>query len=392
MKKIRNQYNRTVFACYVGYIVQAIINNFAPLLFLTFERTYHLSTERIALLITINFLSQLLIDFLSAFFVPKFGERPCIIAAHIFASVGLAMLGFLPELTPSPYAGLIIAVVIYAVGSGLIEVLISPLVEACPSDNKEASMSLLHSFYCWGQVLVVALSTLFFVLAGIENWRILAFLWAAVPLANMVSFFFVPLASMNEEGKCDPITKTAKSGIFWILALLIFSSGAAEIGMSQWASVFAEQGLQIDKTAGDLLGPCLFAVFMGIARTFYGKYGSRIDLRPFMFVSAVLCVCSYLLTALTSSAVLGLVGCSLCGLSVGIMWPGTLSLAAKRLPHAGSPLFSFLALFGDFGCSVGPAVVGLGTTLQAGMLTAVIFPVILCVGIAVLWITQKKCV
>ncbi len=390
MTACTNRFNRTVRACYVGYIVQAIINNFAPLLFLTFERTYHLSADRIALLITVNFGFQLAVDFLAANLIDRLGQRFCIVFAHIAAAVGLVGLGFLPDLLPSPYAGLILSIGIYAVGSGLIEVMISPLVEACPSSNKEAAMSLLHSFYCWGHVLVVIVSTVFFRLFGIENWRILACLWAVIPFCNIFVFLRVPLATLTENGRSAPIFTLLRSKLFWLLVVMMLCAGASEQAMSQWASAFAEAGLGVSKTVGDLLGPCAFAVMMGLSRMFYGKSSGHIRLHRFMIISAVMCIGSYLLASLTKSAVWGLVGCALCGLSVGIMWPGTFSIAAGAIPSGGTAMFSLLALAGDLGCASGPALVGYAETLRDGLLLAMVFPVVLAIGILIFALHRKK--
>lgn len=379
---IRNNFKHTIFASYTGYFVQAIINNFAPLLFLTFQNSFGFSYRQISLLIVINFAIQLVIDLCSAGFIDKIGYRKCIIAAHFLAASGLLCLGFLPFVLPNAYVAVVISILIYATGSGLIEVIISPLVEACPTDNKSASMSLLHSFYCWGQMSVVALSTLFFAVIGIEHWRILSVLWAIVPLINAFYLMLVPFPKMLDEFQGIGIKALFKTKMFLICAVIMFCAGACELAMSQWASAFAESALHVNKTMGDLLGPCMFAILMGTSRVLYAKLSEKISLKKFMLCSALLCVISYLLTSLSPLPLLSLIGCGLCGFSVGVMWPGTFSLSTKQIPNGGTAMFALLALFGDLGCSTGPAAVGFmtgffGDDLSKGMIFAVIFPIIL---------------
>ena len=377
------QYKHTVRACFVGYVVQAIVNNFAPLLFLTFQAQYGIPLSQITVLITVNFALQLAVDFVSAFFIDKIGYRVSIVAAHAFAAAGLVLMTVLPEIMPSPFAGLLIAVMCYAVGGGLLEVLVSPIVEACPTDNKEQAMSLLHSFYCWGSVAVVGLSTLFFALFGTRSWRYLALMWAAVPLANAFVFSKVPIAPLIEDGeKGLSIKELFKNKMFWIFMLLMLCSGASEQAVSQWASTFAERGLGVSKTIGDLTGPMLFSVLMGLSRLIYGKFGGRIKLDSIMLGSGVLCIISYLIITLTGSSVLGLCGVALCGLSVGIMWPGTFSKASASIKGGGTAMFALLALCGDLGCSGGPTFAGMmasrfGDNLKIGILCAIVFPAVL---------------
>ena len=377
------QYKHTVRACFVGYVVQAIVNNFAPLLFLTFQAQYGIPLSQITVLITVNFALQLTVDFVSAFFIDKIGYRVSIVAAHAFAAAGLVLMTVLPEIMPSPFAGLLIAVMCYAVGGGLLEVLVSPIVEACPTDNKEQAMSLLHSFYCWGSVAVVGLSTLFFALFGTRSWRYLALMWAAVPLANAFVFSKVPIAPLIEDGeKGLSIKELFKNKMFWIFMLLMLCSGASEQAVSQWASTFAERGLGVSKTIGDLTGPMLFSVLMGLSRLIYGKFGGRIKLDSIMLGSGVLCIISYLIITLTGSSVLGLCGVALCGLSVGIMWPGTFSKASASIKGGGTAMFALLALCGDLGCSGGPTFAGMmasrfGDNLKIGILCAIVFPAVL---------------
>lgn len=393
---LRTNPKATLDACFIGYIVQAIVNNFVPLLFVTFQSTYSIPLANITLLITINFLIQLAIDMTSALFVDKIGYRASVIIAHVCAATGLACLTFLPDLLPNAFVGILISVIIYAIGGGLIEVLLSPIVEACPSENKEKAMSLLHSFYCWGHVAVVLLSTIFFAVWGINNWRVLALIWAALPLLNMVLFIFVPLYPINEEGeKGASFLSLAKTPIFWVLMLMMLASGASEQAVSQWASTFAEQGLGVSKTIGDLTGPMAFAFLMGTARLIYGKFGERMNLNLFMKISAILCIGSYLLIALVPVPWISLVGCAICGFSVGILWPGSFSKASSTIKNGGTVLFAMLALAGDIGCSAGPTLAGFlsevfGGDLRMGVLCAIIFPCLMLISLFLCDIKGKQ--
>lgn len=379
-------YQKTIYACFTGYIVQAIVNNFVPLLFLTFQSTYGIPLSQITLLITLNFLLQLAVDLLSIGFVDKIGYRASMVIAHICAAAGLVLLTVLPEVMP-PFAGLLTAVLVYAVGGGLLEVLVSPVVEACPTRNKESVMSMLHSFYCWGHVGVVLLSTLFFAVFGIENWKFMALIWAVIPLANAVAFTRVPMAPLVEEGeKGLSLKELFSTKVFWIFLLMMTCAGASEQAVSQWASTLAEKGLGVSKTVGDLAGPMAFAILMGASRAFYGKYGEKIDLDRFMKLSCILCMISYLSIALILIPAVALLGCALCGMSVGIMWPGTFSKSAAVLRQGGTAMFAFLALAGDLGCSGGPTLVGFvsglfGEDLRKGIFAALIFPLLLLAGL-----------
>jgi fucose permease len=383
---MKYSYDSTMRACFTGYIVQAIVNNFAPLLFLTFQRTYHIPLQQITLLVTFNFGIQLLTDLLSVAFVDRMGYRASMVLAHILSALGLICLTVLPERMGHPFAGILISVIVYAVGGGLLEVLVSPVVEACPSTHKEKAMSMLHSFYCWGHVGVVLFSSIFFKLAGIENWKLLAVLWAVIPILNALIFTRVPIAPVLPEGEEGmTIVTLFQNRTFWLLFVMMICAGASEQSVSQWASLFAEKGLGISKTAGDLAGPMAFAFLMGASRAFYGNYGEKINLDRFMAVSSVLCILSYLCLVFMPVPVLSLAGCALCGLSVGILWPGTFSRASKALPAGGTALFALLALGGDIGCSGGPTLVGMVSgmckgNLKAGILAALIFPVLLLTG------------
>lgn len=385
MNTIRN-YRKTQLACYLGFITQAISANFAPLLFLTFYRTYHISFADLALVPAVFFFTQLVVDFLCAKFARSINYRKSIIAAEVVSGAGLVMLTFVPELLPHPFIGIILCVIVYAVGSGLIEVLCSPIIEACPFENKAGVMSLLHSFYCWGAVGVILGSTLFFAAFGTEHWRILAILWSLVPFWNIFNFRKCPIEPIVPEGESMSMSALLKTRIFWVFIVLMVCAGASELSVAQWASAFAESALHVSKTVGDLLGPCGFAVFMGLSRVWYGKYGEKVNLTGFMIASGLLCLAAYLLAALAGLPWLGLIGCMLCGFSVGIMWPGSISISSGRLPRGGTALFALLALAGDLGGAAGPALVGTvshaaGENIRSGLLAGICFPLalVLCV-------------
>ena len=382
---IRTSHRHTLRASYIGYITQAIVNNFCPLLFLTFQREFGLSLGQITLITTVNFAVQLLIDFLSTLFVDRIGYRKCIVAAHVFAAAGLAGLTCFPAFFPTPYAGLMTAVVLYGIGGGLIEVLISPIVESCPTEGKAAAMSLLHSFYCWGQAGLVFFSALFFRAIGIAHWRVLALLWALVPLLNTFYFALVPIYPVVPENvKAIPLSQLLRRKTFWLLMVLMVCAGASELAMSQWSSAFAEAGLRVSKTVGDLAGPCAFALCMGSARALYGRFAARLPLRTAMVGSAALCAVCYALAAFSASPALSLAGCALCGFSVGIFWPGTFSMAAEALPGGGTALYALMALAGDVGCSGGPTLVGLIADAGPGLKAALPVGIAFAAGIMAL--------
>ena len=388
-------YKKTKIACYLGFITQAIAANFAPLLFLTFHNTYQISLGRIALIPTCFFFTQLLVDLFCAKFVDRIGYRICVVASEICAATGLIGLAVLPDLLPSPFGGILISVILYAIGSGLIEVLCSPIIEACPFENKEATMSLLHSFYCWGSVGTILISTLFFLLFGTEHWKWLAVLWALIPAVNIYNFATCPIEYLVEDGNGMRIGKLFQKPLFWLFVCLMVCSGASELAMAQWASAYAEAALGLSKAVGDLTGPCLFAVMMGISRIIFGKYGEKLDLMKFMTSSGLLCVICYLLTSLSANPLIGLSGCILCGFSVGIMWPGTISLSSKKFPAGGTAMFALLAMAGDLGGSIGPGIVGsitqnAGDNIRIGMRIGLVFPIVLLLMLFLLRL-KKQC-
>ena len=391
----QKNYKKTLIACYLGFVTQSISANFAPLLFLTFISTYGITLEKIAMIPMVFYLTQLLIDLAATKFADRVGYRTCVVASQVLSAVGLVLMTILPEVLPVPFIGILISVVFYAMGSGLVEVLVSPIVEACPFENKEGMMSLLHSFYCWGAMGVILGSTLFFTIFGIENWKILTFIWALVPLYNTFNFINCPIERLLENGKSMGISKLLKTPIFWLMIILMVCSGASETTMAQWASAFTESAIGVSKTVGDLAGPCLFAMFMGISRILYGKFSEKLDLVKVMLICGIMCAGCYLLASLSSLPILGLAGCGICGLAVGIMWPGSISISSQKCPRGGTAMFAFLALAGDFGATVSPAMVGglsemAGGNLKTGLLVATIFPVILVVGLIVLYKVKNE--
>ena len=388
MTKQKN-YKKTLVACYLGFVTQSITANFAPLLFLTFKDAYGITLEKIAMIPMVFYLTQLLVDLAATKFADKIGYRACVMASQVLSSVGLVLMAVLPEILPIPFIGILISVVLYAIGSGLIEVLLSPIVEACPFENKDGVMSLLHSFYCWGAMGVILGSTIFFAIFGVENWKILTFIWALVPLYNTFNFINCPIERLVEDGKSMGIRKLLKTPIFWLMILLMVCSGASEATMSQWTSAFTESAIGVSKMVGDLAGPCLFAMFMGISRMLYGKFSEKLDLTKVMLVCGIMCAGCYLLASLSTLSILGLAGCALCGLAVGIMWPGSISISSQNCPRGGTAMFAFLALAGDLGATVSPTMVGsfsemAGGNLKIGLLVATIFPIILVFGLLIL--------
>lgn len=391
---MNKNYTRTLIACYLGFITQAICANFAPLLFITFNRSYNISLGMIALIPSVFFFTQLIVDIICGLVVDKIGYRNCVVASEVCATLGLVSMALLPDLFSKPFIGILIAVIIYAIGSGLIEVLVSPIVEACPFDHKEAVMSMLHSFYCWGSVGVIILSSLFFIFFGIENWKILAYLWAIIPVINIFNFSSCPIERLTEDGKGMTYLQLFKVPVFWICVILMICAGTSELSMAQWASAYAESALGISKTLCDLTGPCLFAVTMGICRTFFGKFGEKLNLQNFMIGSGLLCLICYVMASLFENPVIGLIGCIMCGFSVGIMWPGTISISSKTLPLGGTAMFALLAMAGDLGGVAGPAMVGnisehFGNNMHKGMLAGTIFPLILVISILLLKLRNK---
>lgn len=385
----QNNYKKTLIACYLGFVTQAISANFAPLLFLTFKNTYGITLEKIAMIPMVFYLTQLFVDYAATEFADKLGYRICVVASQVLSAFGIASMCILPEIMPTPFSGILISVILYAIGSGLIEVLVSPIVEACPFENKSGMMSLLHSFYCWGAMGVILGSTLFFTIFGINNWKILTLIWAIIPLYNAFNFIKCPIDRLPDSDESMGIRQLFQMPLFCLMILLMVCSGASEACMAQWASAFTESALGVSKTVGDLAGPCLFAMFMGISRMLYGKFSEKLDLIRVMLSCGILCTVCYLLASLSTLPILGLIGCALCGSAVGIMWPGSISISSQNCPRGGTAMFAFLALAGDLGAMISPAMVGslaerAGGNLKIGLFVATVFPIVLVFGLLLL--------
>lgn len=401
-----SNFKKTIFACYRGYITQGIVNNLSPLFFVIFQDHFGIDYMLISALILCNFITQVITDVLAVRYVDRIGMRRAAVLAHVLAFSGLAMQGILPNILPAPYIGLVIATVINGIGGGLIEVIISPIVDSCPGDAKASAMSLLHSFYCWGQVGVVLITTLLLRVIGEDLWYIIPLLWSLIPFYNLFSFLKVPLMPAIPEDEKTPLRTLLKSKIFLVAMLLMLCAGASELAMCQWSSLFAERALGVTKVMGDLMGPCLFAVLMGIGRTIFGIWGEKINLSHALMATAALCVLCYIGAGLFDNPILSLISCALCGISVSLMWPGTFSLVATIYPKGGTAMFGTLAILGDVGCSVGPALFGAVSTaaanaavnsasadqlgLKSGMLVSIIFPLFIVIGVALITHLAKQ--
>lgn len=388
-----NSYKSTKRACFVAYGVQAIVNNFLPLLFIIFNEEYNINYEQLGRLLFVNFFVQFIVDMLTPVIVKHIGYRGASIFSHGLAAFGFLLLGILPILFPEhTYACLVIAILFYSSGSGIIEVCISPMVELLPGDKKGADMAFAHSAYCWGQALTVLASTFLIFLFGNHNWQYIPIIWAIIPIVNLFVFLKVPLVEQEEESAIKTTKALFKNRDFWIFIVIMICAGASEITMAEWASIFAQQALGVSKTVGDLLGPCAFAVCMGSGRVLFGLLDGKFNPKNALILNNILCLLCYIGVALINIPILSLIACALCGFSVSLSWPGTYSMAAKTFPTGGTLMFSLLALAGDFGCSTGPWLMGIvsnATTLETGFLVAAIFPLVMIFTAAML--RKEKC-
>ena len=393
---IKNNFKYTITASFLGYITQAIMLNFPPLLFVFFGSEFGITPLQITALIVSNFVLEIIVDIIASKNAEKWGYRRLVVCADAFGAGGLIFMALVPTLLPnSVFLGFMIAMMLCGIGGGLMEVLISPIVEACPTKNKAGFMSLLHSFYCWGQFAVVLLSTIFFRSVGIEKWSIITVLWAIVPLVGLVLFTFAPINHLVEEGKGATLKSLLKSFTFWIFLVMMLCAGASEITMSQWASFFAEKGLGVEKWVGDLLGPCTFALAMALTRVFYAKACEKIKLDTAIFISAIICFITYVVAIASKNPIFSLVGCATCGFGCGVLWPATYSLAAKRISNGGVMMFGVLALLGDAGCLVGPAIAGsvssaFNDDIRYGFAVTLIFPALMAISSLILIIKRRK--
>lgn len=356
---IARSYGLTKVACYIGYVVQAVVNNLLSLLFVIFNaQPYNISLEKLGSIIFINFAAQLFIDYISVFFTSRFGYKKCVVFAQATSVVGFVLLGFLPRVI-EPYFGILFSILFLAVGSGLIEVLISPIIEALPSDNKASNMSFLHSFYCWGQVLTVIGTTALVFALGNDKWFYIPFVWSIIPFINTLLFTRCDILELENNSAHSSALSLLKNKSVYKYMVFMFCAGASEITMVQWSSFFVEKGFGTEKWLGDLIGPCLFAVLMGIGRIGYGILGKKVSLERLLCYFSALCFVCYLVVALSNNGIICALGCAVCGLSVSVMWPGVISLSAEKFHSSGTAIFSLMAMLGDIGCAVGPWILGL---------------------------------
>lgn len=380
--KMKFTFKHTKLACYSSYMSSAVAINFPPILFIFFHKQFGLSLIDLGALISLNFGVQMITDIIGASIIDKkITCKQAAVTADALVAIGLLLLGVLPQIMSTKFLALIIATVVYSVGCGLLEVIISPIIEAIPEDGKASNMALLHSFYCWGQMVAILFSTLLLFIIGNHNWWIISILWAIVPAFASLLFSKVPVNTLPKEEKKSAIS-LFKNKIFLLFLLLMTASGAAEIAVAQWASMFVETALGVSKTTGDLLGPCMFALLMGISRVIYAKYSEKLNLSNYIAFCGILCIISYLVMVFVPDKYIALAAVGVVGFSVGIMWPGTLSLVSLKFPLGGTVMFAYLAIFGDIGCTTGPALAAavsenavlLGSPLKAGILACVVFP------------------
>lgn len=390
---MRSKFLGTKLACYVGYVVQAVINNFLPILFIALQDVYGLGYERLARLIIFNFASQIAVDFSAPKIVALFGYRKSAALSQAMAALGLVSMGILPRIMSNTYLAIIISIIIYAIGSGMMEVIISPIIEMLPTKNKSGNMAFLHSFYCWGQAFTIIVTTLLVTVFGYKGWANIPLIWAVIPFLNTFSFFKVPVIEPKGEEKGDSFKSLASSKRFIIYMVMMFCGGACEIAMAEWASLFAQQALGISKVIGDLAGPCAFALFMGTGRVLYGWISKKVDFRKTVIVMSLLCFICYLTVAFCKIPAFSLIACAACGFSVSLFWPGVLSEGAKDFKRGGSVMYGVFALCGDTGCSAGPWIIGIIADrlgLNFGFSVAAIFPVIMIIA-TVLLIKNNDC-
>lgn len=382
MTDLERKYIPTKLAGYVGFVVQAIVNNFLPILFIVFQDIYGLGYEKLGRLIVFNFAVQMFIDFITPKIIHKIGYRRAAFLCQFTACLGLCLMSLLPRIMPSPYTAMFIAIAVYATGSGLMEVILSPMIEMLPTGNKSGNMAVLHSFYCWGQTVVVPLTTLMVFAFGYENWSYIPLVWAIVPFINMLAFLRVPIVEPGREVKQSTLIELLKTPSFIIYMLMMFCGGASEIAMSQWASLFVEQALGVSKAIGDIVGPCLFALFMALGRVIYAKFSKKVSFTRLLIWLNILCFVCYVMVGISKIAALSLVFCALCGFSVSISWPGIYSAGARTFKTGGAVMFSAFAMCGDTGCALGPGLVGLVaeyTNLNMGFIAAAVFPFIMVI-------------
>ena len=350
-------YKSTIAACYIGSFVQAIIVNTTPILFIPLREQFGLTFQQMGLLVLINFISQVGCDILFSNAIDKYGFRRFVVAAHGLAVVGLVLFAASPLLFDRPFAGFVTATIIFSGSGGLLELLLSPIVNAIPTDEKAGAMSVLHSFYSWGQAAVILLTTVLLFVFGRAWWQWIILIWTLVPLFNFFFLMRVPFAPNVPEEQRQGMDKILLKPFFIAALATILCGAAAELCISQWASAYLEEAMRLPKVVGDVGGVCLFAVMMGVGRLFYGMYGKKINVSLMMLIGTVGAAACYITVALSGTAVLSLLACGLCGLCVSLLWPGTLVVASEHYPLAGAWMFAILAA-GDIGASAGPWLMG----------------------------------
>lgn len=360
-------YQLTTISCFVGIFCQAVSSNITAILFIPLMTLYGLSYVHLGLLVGINFTTQVLVDIIASRLVDRYGFRVFVLPSDILAVIGLVLFGLTPVLFDNILTGLVFSTIIFSASCGLQEVMLSPIVNAIPHNDKGPAMALMHSFYAWGQVATIIITTLFLFFFGIENWQVIVFLWALVPLVNFFMFLAAPFPGVIHENQRmtmrDLILKP-----FYLVALLAIMGGAAtELVMNQWSSTFSEKVLELPKVTGDILGMCGFAVFLGLGRVLYGRYGSKINMNNVLVGSAAAAVVCYIAVAISPLPAISLAACAVCGLAASLLWPGTLVITAEKYPLAGAWIFAILAAAGDIGAASGPFAAGVITDLTRQM-------------------------
>ncbi len=398
-----NKYTLTKYASFITCFSTAITGNFSALLFLSFHRMYGISYTLLGLLILMNFGTQLIFDLLFSFCSGKFNLKFCVKITPLVMAVGLVLLGLAPVIFKNNiFFGLIFATVVASCGGGLSEVLSSSVIAAIPSNNPQRTMSILHSCYAWGVVIVVLVTTAFFRFFGIENWAALTLFFAIIPFVAFLMFLFSSVPDLEEDSEDSVQGNILKNKTMWLCVLAIFLGGAAECTMSQWCSTYLEQSFGITKAVGDVFGVALFGAMLGLGRTLFARFGKKIE-NALFFGSVMASVC-YLCAALVPVPAVGMLACAFTGFSVAMLWPGSLLAVQKLVPEKSVTMFALMAAGGDMGASLCPQLVGIITdavmnlnifssasaeqiSMKIGLLFATLFPV---AGIVVFGIIKNK--
>ncbi len=382
MDAVTKKYFPTKLAGYVGFVVQAIVNNFLPILFIVFQNVYNLSYEKLGRLILFNFATQMFIDLITPKIIAKIGYRKAASLSQGAAAAGLILLGTLPSLMNNTYLAIIISIIIYATGSGLMEVILSPMIEMLPTGNKSGNMAVLHSFYCWGQAFTVLVTTGLVFLFGFKQWYFIPAIWAIIPFLNMFSFLRVPIVQPSPDEKMSTFSELVKKPLFLVYMVMMFCAGASEIAMAEWASIFAQNALGVSKAIGDITGPCAFALFMGTGRVVYAKLSKKVSFTKMLVILNIFCFVCYMVVAVCKIPIIALIFCAVCGFTVSISWPGIYSAGARTFTTGGAVMFSVFAMCGDTGCALGPWLIGVLAdkfSLNVGFAAASVFPLVMVI-------------